>query len=176
MGHRPRCHANECPCPTRRAIVLYTWITSKLFRSPIALPSRVQKLGWKSLDMRVGTEWVSQSDVETSRRVGALYTLHSPVSTWHTSRNATGAHVVCCLSCGGRCTNQASATTPGNGWTWRLARGVGLLRRQDHDSDPHTVETRLQRFNGAGVGEGRQGSTVRRNECESNVLLLKGSR
>ena len=107
--------------------------------------------------MRVGTEWVSQSDVETSRRVGALYTLHSPVSTWHTSRNATGAHIVCCLSSGGRCTNQASAATPGNGWTSRLAGGVGLLRRQDHDSDPHTVETRLQRFNCAGVGEGRRG-------------------
>jgi hypothetical protein len=32
---------------------------------------------WKSLDRRVGTEWVSQSDAKTSRILDALYTLQS---------------------------------------------------------------------------------------------------
>ena len=44
---------------------------------------------------------------------------------------------------GERCTDQASAGTPGNGWAPRVAEGVGLLRPQGHDPNPHTVETRL---------------------------------
>ena len=44
---------------------------------------------------------------------------------------------------GERCTDQASAGTPGNGRTPRVVEGVGVLRPQGHGPDPHTAETRL---------------------------------
>lgn len=47
---------------------------------------------------------------------------------------------------GERCTDRASAKTPGNGQT-ELAGGVGLLHLRGYGPDPHTVETQLWGLN-----------------------------
>ena len=47
---------------------------------------------------------------------------------------------------GERCTDQASAETPGNR-RLGVEGGVGSLHLQGHDPDPHTVEAQLWVFN-----------------------------
>ena len=137
----------------------------------LGLPSRAQSHG--------GRAWTSAWG-----RSGSANLMRRQVEWWtHSTRKVLYLHgtrrgmAVSLL--GERGTDQASAGTPGNGWARRVAKGRGLLRPQGHgyDPGPPTVETRVVEVQLRKGGRDVEiGSTVRRDGCESNVLLLKGSR
>ena len=132
----------------------------------IFMDAEVKQLRW---DCRVEYE-VAVEEPRQARGTGSsqLSSCQDKLNSTRTQRASEScayvAHVAGCDRSGycwlpprpgERCTDRASAETPGNGRTG-LGAGVGLLHLQDHDRDPHTVETQLWRFDcSKEVGKGR---------------------
>ena len=114
--------------------------------------AEVKQLRWdRRVEHKVSTEKSGQARGTGSGPLSSCQDKLNSTRTLRASESCTYvAHVAGCDRSGYcwlpprgvRCTDRASAETPGDGRTG-LGAGVGLLHLQDRDRDPHTVETQL---------------------------------